>query len=47
VLESLPFEQFHGDERLALLVANFVNGADARMVEADAARASRWNRSST
>jgi len=33
VLESLPFEQFHGNERLALLVANFVDGADARMIE--------------
>src|SRR5215469_11436781 len=31
--ESLPFEILHGDEGLAFILADFVNGADIRMVE--------------
>src|SRR5215472_6260654 len=33
VPERLSFEQLHGDERLALMFANFVNRADIGMVE--------------
>jgi hypothetical protein len=33
VLERLAVEKFHGDEGLAVLLANVVNGADVRMIE--------------
>ena len=32
VLESLAIEEFHGDEGLAAVFANVVNGADAGMI---------------
>src|SRR5580692_1667319 len=31
--ESLPLEQLHHDERLALMFPEFVDGADVRMIE--------------
>src|ERR1700735_696929 len=34
VLESFAFEQLHGDERLAVVLANLVNGANVRMIQA-------------
>ena len=33
VLEGLAFQQFHGDERLSIVLANFVNRADVGMVQ--------------
>src|SRR6266508_6711269 len=33
MLERLPFEQLHNNERPAFLFANVVNGADVRMTE--------------
>ena len=33
VLERQPVEKLHGDERLAVLVVNFVDGADVGMVQ--------------
>ena len=33
VLESLPLEQLHGDERTAFELPNIVNGADVGMIE--------------
>ena len=33
MLEGKAIEELHGDERLAALVVNFVNGADVRMVQ--------------
>src|SRR6266404_6805741 len=32
VLERLPIEVFHGDETLAVVFANFVDGADVRVI---------------
>src|ERR1700739_2525669 len=34
LFESLSVEQFHGDERLALILLNVVDGTDVRVVEA-------------
>ena len=34
MLERFAFEQLHGDERLAIVLANFVNRADVRMIQA-------------
>src|SRR5258708_32924961 len=39
MLESLPFQQFHRDERLALVFVNFVDRAYVRMIERR-----RWTR---
>jgi len=33
MFQSLAIEKFHGDERLPVLVVNFVDGADVGMVE--------------
>ena len=33
VLQRLPIQEFHGDERLAVLLANIVNRADVGMVQ--------------
>ena len=33
VLQSHPVKKFHGDERLAILLANIVNGADVGMIQ--------------
>ncbi|HEY6266855.1 MAG TPA: hypothetical protein VIX11_01040 [Candidatus Acidoferrum sp.] len=32
VLQGLPLEKFHGDERLPVLVVDFVNGADVGVI---------------
>src|ERR1700723_87135 len=32
-LQGLAFEQFHGEEVAAILLADFVDGADARVIE--------------
>ncbi len=44
LLQGLAFQQLHDDERLAVLFLDFINRADVRMVQAEAARASRWKR---
>jgi hypothetical protein len=31
--ESFPFQQFHGDERLAFMLANLVDRADIRVIQ--------------
>jgi hypothetical protein len=33
VLQGQPVKKLHGDERFAMLVVDFVNRADVRMVE--------------
>jgi hypothetical protein len=33
MLQRNPIQEFHGDESLAILLINFVNRADVRMVE--------------
>ena len=33
MLQGFAFEQFHGDERLAILLADVVNGADVGMIK--------------
>jgi len=33
LLEGLPFEQLHGDERLAFVFINVVDGADVGMIQ--------------
>src|SRR5215469_870477 len=33
MLERLTIQELHGDERLAFVLANLVNGADMRMIE--------------
>jgi hypothetical protein len=33
VLQSLPIEILHGDERLPVLVVDFVDGADVRVIQ--------------
>jgi hypothetical protein len=33
MLQRLPVQKFHGDEALALVLANFVDGADVGMVQ--------------
>ena len=33
VLQGLAFEELHGDERLAVLLADVVNGADVGMIQ--------------
>ena len=33
VLEGLAFHQFHGDERLAFVLINVINGADVGVIE--------------
>jgi len=33
MLQRLPFEQLHDEERLALMLANFMNRADIRVVD--------------
>ncbi len=44
-LQSLTLEEFHGDERPALEVADIVNGEENRMVQRGCAARSRRNRS--
>ena len=34
VLQGLPFQQFHHDERLPIELVNFVDDADVRVIEA-------------
>ena len=33
LLQRLAFEQLHGDHRLAVVLGDFVNGADVRMIQ--------------
>ena len=33
VLQGLAFEQLHGEKRVALVLAHFVNGADVGMID--------------
>jgi hypothetical protein len=33
MLQRQPIQKFHGDERFTVLVVNFVDGADVRMIQ--------------
>jgi hypothetical protein len=35
MLQRLAFQKLHGDERLAVMLANLVNRADVRVIEGE------------